>query len=82
MAGPAISLSTAQTMLTAYIAAETALLDGKTYVFGDRTLSMSNLDEVQRGRREWTNLVDQLNAAADGNRSLYKLADFRESSTS
>ncbi len=46
-------MTTATEMLNKYIAAESAILEGKEVRFGDRTLRMEDLDKVQTGRREW-----------------------------
>lgn len=40
-------------MLAAYIAAETAILAGKSYSFGGRSYSHENLQEIRAGRKEW-----------------------------
>ncbi|QBI05223.1 hypothetical protein EYF70_22555 [Pseudoduganella albidiflava] len=40
-------------MLAKYLAAETAILEGKEVKFADRTLRMEDLAFVQAGRREW-----------------------------
>lgn len=46
-------MSTATDMLAAYLAAETAVLAGKTYTLGQRTLGYENLAEIRKGRMEW-----------------------------
>lgn len=46
-------MSTATDMLAAYLAAETAVLAGKTYTLGARSLSKENLSEIRKGRMEW-----------------------------
>lgn len=50
-------MSTATDMLAAYMAAESALLLGKTTTFQGRTLSMENLQEIRKGRQEWERRV-------------------------
>ena len=40
-------------MLAKYVAAEAAVLGGKSVSFGGRTLSMENLAEIRKGRHEW-----------------------------
>jgi hypothetical protein len=40
-------------MYEKYLAAEMALLQGRSYSFGDRALTRENLAEVIRGRKEW-----------------------------
>ena len=59
-------MSNATDMLAAYQKAEVALLQGQTYRFGDRQLTMVNLPEIQSGRREWERRVSQETAAAAG----------------
>ena len=58
------TLAAAQTMLEAYMAAETAILLGKETRIGgvglDRWLKLEDLDMVQAGRREWEKKVLQL----------------------
>lgn len=53
-------------MLAAYTKAELTLLQGQTYKFGERQLTMANLPEIQNGRREWEHRVAQANASAAG----------------
>jgi len=50
-------MSTATEMLAKYLAAETAILDGQEVRFGDRSLKMVNLPEIQAGRKEWEQRV-------------------------
>lgn len=65
-------------MLTAYITAETALLKGQTVRHGDRLLTRANLEEVQAGRREWQQIVDQLTAASDGQGARYRFGSWND----
>lgn len=51
-------MSQATDMLSAYIAAEQAVLNGRSYTWGDRTLTRADLDQIQNGRREWQRIVD------------------------
>jgi hypothetical protein len=69
-------------MLTKYMTAEAAILDGKEVRFGDRTLRMEDLSEVRAGRLEWERRV-----AAEANQAAgrptfggvgYALANFRD----
>ncbi len=46
-------MTIATDMLAAYIAAETAILTGKSYSFGGRSYSHENLQEIRAGRKEW-----------------------------
>lgn len=43
----------AQEMVDLYVAAEKAVLLGKTFTMNGRTLSMENLTEIREGRKEW-----------------------------
>lgn len=60
MAG--ISLTTAQTQLDAYLAAETAILGGQEYVIGSRRLKRADLASVQAGITLWNQRVQDLTA--------------------
>jgi len=60
MAG--ISLTTAQTQLDAYLAAETAILSGQEYVFESRRLKRADLASVQAGITLWNQRVQDLTA--------------------
>lgn len=46
-------MSHAADMVDAYRKAEEEILEGQTVSWGGRQLTMSSLDEVRRGRREW-----------------------------
>lgn len=46
-------MTTATDMVTAYLNAESALLLGKEYQFGDRHLKSEDLAEIRAGRKEW-----------------------------
>jgi len=46
-------MSTATDMHAKYLAAEQAVLDGKTIKFGERMLGMEDLAEIRKGRQEW-----------------------------
>ena len=56
-------MSTATTMLAAYIAAETAVLTGAEYRLGDRMLKMADLSMIRAGRAEWQAVVNAETAA-------------------
>jgi len=60
MAG--ISLTTAQTQLDAYLAAETAILGGQEYVINSRRLKRADLASVQAGITLWNQRVQDLTA--------------------
>lgn len=57
-------MSTAKEMLAAYMAAELAILSGKTVMFQGRTIGYENLQEIRRGRQEWERRVAQQEGAA------------------
>lgn len=69
-------MSQASDMYAAYVAAEQALLAGKQYTWGDRTLTLSDLTQVQAGRREWGAKVAAETNAANGRSGRFRLADF------
>lgn len=46
-------MSVATEMRDKYIAAETAILEGKEYRLGERILRMEDLAEIRAGRKEW-----------------------------
>jgi hypothetical protein len=59
-------MSQATDMLTAYIAAEAAVLKGLSYRIGDLALTRANLNEIIAGRQNWQRLVNAENAQAAG----------------
>ena len=59
-------MTTATTMLAAYIAAETALLEGKEARIADRMMRFEDLSEIRKGRQEWQQKVDTEAATAAG----------------
>lgn len=67
------SMSTATDMLAQYLAAETAILGGQSYKWGDRQLTRADLSMVQAGRREWER---KTTAEARGGSVGVQLADF------
>lgn len=46
-------MSTATDMLAHYLAAETAILSGQSYRWGERQLTRADLAQVIDGRKEW-----------------------------
>lgn len=46
-------MSTASDMYAKYLAAEQAVLEGKTVKLGERLLGMEDLSEIRAGRQEW-----------------------------
>lgn len=68
-------MSNATDMRDAYLAAEKALLLGQTYKFGERTLTMANLPEIQKGRAEWERRANAESSQLNG-APRYQQADF------
>jgi hypothetical protein len=66
----------AQIMLQAYMDAEVKILKGQSVRMGERDLTLANLEEVRAGRREWEGKVTTETVAAQGQSSLYAVADF------
>ena len=52
---------TASEMLSKYLIAEQALLEGKEVSFGDRRLRMEDLPNIIAGRKEWERRVSEQN---------------------
>lgn len=63
-------MSIATEMLSKYLAAEAAILDGKQISFQGRTMGMEDLDKVIAGRKEWEQRVAQDSRAGAGRPSL------------
>lgn len=59
-------MTIATDMLAKYLAAETAILEGKEVKLGDRTLRMEDLGSVITGRKEWQQAVSREAAVASG----------------
>jgi hypothetical protein len=64
MAG--ITLTQAQTQLTAYLAAETAVLSGQSYEIAGRKLTRANLELIQTGIETWNARVITLTNQGNG----------------
>lgn len=73
---PHPDLSTATDMLAQYLAAEAALLKGQSFRFGERMVTRADLEQIQKGRREWEARVAAEQRAAAGHSSGVALADF------
>ncbi|RYE91745.1 MAG: hypothetical protein EOO78_29995 [Oxalobacteraceae bacterium] len=58
-------MTIATDMLASYLAAEAAVLAGKTVQFSGRTMTHENLSEIRKGRLEWERRVQ----AEQGQRS-------------
>lgn len=48
---------TAEDMVQRYLQAEMDVLEGKTTIFGGRTLTMADLPDIRAGRLEWERRV-------------------------
>lgn len=57
-------MSTATDILAKYLAAEAAVLQGRSFAFGERTLTMADLPDIRQGRKEWEQRVAAENARA------------------
>lgn len=71
-----MAMTQAQQMVQKYLDAEAAVLDGRSFSFGGRTLTMENLSEIRRGRLEWERRVTAEQARAAGQSSTHSLASF------
>lgn len=71
-------MSTATDMRDAYLAAETAVLLGKTVEIAGRRLTREDLAEIRAGRKEWERRAIDEARAASGNAGgfRYRSADF------
>jgi hypothetical protein len=61
---------TASEMLAKYLEAEVAVLAGKSITFNGRSMTMENLAEIQKGRREWEQRVNQQAGRTSGRPSF------------
>lgn len=68
-------MSTASDLLAAYIAAETAILQGQSARLGDRMLTRADLAAVQSERRR---LEQRVAAETNSDPFRHQLADFSE----
>lgn len=64
MAG--ITLAQAQAQLTAYLAAETAVLSGQAYEIAGRRMTRADLEAIQKGIATWSDRVGQLTVQSAG----------------
>ncbi len=64
MAG--ITLAQAEAQLSAYLAAETAVLSGQSYEIAGRRLNRANLAEIQAGISTWNTRVQTLSIKSSG----------------
>ncbi len=59
-------MSNATTMLAQYLAAESALLQGKEITFEGRRLVRADLPDIRKGRQEWERRVEAERHATAG----------------
>jgi hypothetical protein len=64
MAG--ITLAQAEAQLALYLAAEAAVLAKQSYSIGGRSLSLANLEEIQKGIKLWNDRATALGSVAEG----------------
>lgn len=64
MAG--ITLSQAQAQLSAYLAAEIAVLSGQAYEIAGRRMTRADLEAIQKGIAIWNDRVSHLSTKAAG----------------
>jgi len=67
-------MPTAQEMLDFYMRAETSVLQGQSIRYGERLLTLADLAEIRKGRREWQIAVDA--QAAGPRRARFAVSDF------
>jgi hypothetical protein len=65
-----------QEVIDEYIKAERAVLKGKSYTIGARSLSRENLPDIREGRQEWEQKLATSTARSAGRNNHYSLADF------
>lgn len=63
-----ITLEQAQAQLAAYLAAETKVLAGQSYVIAGRELRRADLKEIQTGISTWNARVIELGQSQSGRR--------------
>ena len=69
-------MSTATDMVSAYIAAEQAVLNGQSYSINGRSMTRADLPEIRAGRKEWESRALAESASSSRGSSLYSVADF------
>lgn len=69
-------MSTATEMRDLYLAAEKAVLKGKSISVNGRSMTHENLSEIREGYRYWDQKVQAENASSGGGSSTYSVADF------
>ena len=69
-------MSEATEMRALYLAAEKAVLKGKSISVNGRSMTHENLSEIRTGYRSWDQKVQAENASSNGGSSTYSVADF------
>ncbi|UAN65911.1 hypothetical protein [Serratia sp. JSRIV006] len=64
-----------KSMIDNYLAAECAVLEGKSITMNGQAMTMENLSEIRKGRADWERRLSSFDAAKNG-RAPYKLARF------
>ena len=65
-------MSAAQTMYDLYLAAEVAVLEGKSVTLRGEQMTMEDLDAIRAGRMEWERKINSAKAGGNG----YSLASW------
>jgi len=72
-----VTLNDIQNMVDRYTEAELAVLQGKSITFNGQQMTMENLSEIRKGRKEWERKLASATAVAAGRSSGgFKLARF------
>ncbi|MFA1237325.1 hypothetical protein ACLPHD_03330 [Serratia odorifera] len=64
-----------ENMIQSYVAAEKAVLEGKSITFNGQSMTMESLSEIRKGRASWERRLSDMIAARRG-RPMYKVARF------
>jgi len=70
----ALTVAQAQGHLDDWLAADTAVAQGRSYSIGDRTLTRESADEIRKSIANWQRVVDSLTSQAAGGKSAAALA--------
>lgn len=69
-------MTTTAQLLQLYLDAEAKILAGQSYRYGDRLLTMADLEQVRKERARLQNLLALETSAVTGGRSRFAQADF------
>lgn len=64
-----------ESMIQRYVEAEQSVLSGKSIAFNGQQMTMENLSEIRKGRKEWESRLSAFDGGRNG-RARYKLARF------